>query len=129
MPFHIKQTFLPVWIFPEGEGDGVETRLPFKIFFNLPDYDFNFDVVKNGNDNFVLTVLMCQLGTACTQRYFDKNKIKKVQDLCTFNCQGCAKKIRRFNSNGTIKLKIEVNNIKNKTKTKITLLKLSPAAA
>ena len=91
---------------------------------------------------------MCQLSTACAQRYFDKNKIKKVQDLCTskkkggkclgysakktemaFNFQGYAKKFRRFNSNGTIKLKIEVNNIKNKTKTKITLLKLSPAAA
>ena len=30
---HLKQTFPPIiWIFTEGEGDGIKSRLPFKIF-------------------------------------------------------------------------------------------------
>ena len=32
----IKQTFLPIiWIFTEDVGDGIESRLPFKIFSTL----------------------------------------------------------------------------------------------
>ena len=35
LPLHLKQTFLPIiWIFTEG--DGIEFRLPFKIFSTLP---------------------------------------------------------------------------------------------
>ena len=35
-PLHLKHTFLPIiWIFTEGEGDGIESRLPFKIFSTL----------------------------------------------------------------------------------------------
>ena len=31
-----QQTFLPIiWIFTEGEGDGIESRIPFKIFSTL----------------------------------------------------------------------------------------------
>ena len=33
LPLHLKQTFLPIiWIFTEGEGDGIKSRLLFKIF-------------------------------------------------------------------------------------------------
>ena len=33
LPLHLKQTLPPIiWIFNEGEGDGIEFRLPFKIF-------------------------------------------------------------------------------------------------
>ena len=36
LPLHLKQTFPPIiWIFIEGEGDGIKSRLPFKIFFTL----------------------------------------------------------------------------------------------
>ena len=35
LPLHLKQTFRPL-IFNEGEGDGIESRLPFKIFSTLP---------------------------------------------------------------------------------------------
>ena len=36
LPLHFKQTFPPIiWIFTEGEGDGIESRLPFKIFSTL----------------------------------------------------------------------------------------------
>ena len=36
LPLHLKQTFLPkIWIFTEGEGDGIKSRLPFKIFSTL----------------------------------------------------------------------------------------------
>ena len=37
LPLHLKQTFPPiVWIFIEG--DGIESRLPFKIFSTLHKY-------------------------------------------------------------------------------------------
>ena len=32
LPLHLKQI---IWIFTEGEGDGIESRLPFKIFSTL----------------------------------------------------------------------------------------------
>ena len=36
LPLHLNQTFqLIIWIFTEGEGDGIESRLPFKIFSTL----------------------------------------------------------------------------------------------
>merc|ERR1711997_600706 len=36
LPLHLKQTFPPIIsIFTEGEGAGVESRLPFKIFSTL----------------------------------------------------------------------------------------------
>ena len=36
LPLHLKQTFPHIiWIFTEGEGDGIESRLTFKkIYFN-----------------------------------------------------------------------------------------------
>ena len=34
---HLKQTFPPkIWFFTESEGDGIESRLLFKIFSTLP---------------------------------------------------------------------------------------------
>ena len=36
LPLHLKQTFPPIiWIFTEDEGDGIESRLCFKIFSSL----------------------------------------------------------------------------------------------
>ena len=36
LPLHFKQTFPPInWINTEGEGDGLQSRLPFKIFSTL----------------------------------------------------------------------------------------------
>ena len=36
LPLHLKQTFLPIiWIFTEIEGDGIKSRLPFKMFSTL----------------------------------------------------------------------------------------------
>ena len=36
LPLHLKQNFLPrIWIFTGGEGDKIESRLPFKIFSTL----------------------------------------------------------------------------------------------
>ena len=36
LPLHLKQIFLSIiWIFTKGEGDGIESRLPFKIFSTL----------------------------------------------------------------------------------------------
>ena len=36
LPFYLKQTFPPlIWMFTEGEGDGIKSRLPFKIFSTL----------------------------------------------------------------------------------------------
>ena len=36
LPLNLKQTFPPIiWFSTEGEGDGIESRLPFKIFSTL----------------------------------------------------------------------------------------------
>jgi hypothetical protein len=36
LPLHLKQIFSPIiWIFTEGEGDGIKSRLPFEIFSTL----------------------------------------------------------------------------------------------
>ena len=36
LPLHLKQTFLPrICFFTEGEGNGIKSRLPFKIFSTL----------------------------------------------------------------------------------------------
>ena len=36
LPLHLKQTFsLIIRIFTEGEGDGIESRLPFIFYFKL----------------------------------------------------------------------------------------------
>ena len=36
LPLHLKHTFPPIiWIFIEGVGDGIESKLPFKIFSTL----------------------------------------------------------------------------------------------
>ena len=36
LPYYRKETFTPIiWIFTEGEGDRIESRLPFKIFSTL----------------------------------------------------------------------------------------------
>ena len=36
LPLRLKQTFQPlIWIFTEGEGDDIESRLTFKIFSTL----------------------------------------------------------------------------------------------
>ena len=41
LPLHLKQTFPPIiWIFTEGEGDGIESRQSFEIFSTLY---FSFD--------------------------------------------------------------------------------------
>ena len=39
--FCLKQTFPPIiWIFTEGEGDGIKSRLPFKTFSTLKSSKF-----------------------------------------------------------------------------------------
>ena len=36
LPLYLEQTCSPIiWIFTKGEGDGIESRLPFKIFSTL----------------------------------------------------------------------------------------------
>ena len=48
LPLHLKQTFPPIiWIFTEG--DGIKSRLPFKIFSTLPiaHASLGLAIVKN----------------------------------------------------------------------------------
>ena len=36
LPLYLKQTFPPIiWIFTKGKGDGIESRLTFKIYSTL----------------------------------------------------------------------------------------------
>ena len=83
LPLHLKQTFPPIiWIFTEDEGDGIKSRLPFKIFSTLLkiwsalalDYHFRFGFL----DRFEIYVICILL------------KIKSPQPIlpyCT-NCSG-----------------------------------------
>ena len=49
--FVLKQTFPPIiWIFIEGEGDGIESRLPFKIFSTLLLGMYNFVTIISWSD-------------------------------------------------------------------------------
>ena len=51
LPLHLKQTFPPIiWIFIEGEGDGIESRLPFKIFSTLLLGMYNFVTIISWSD-------------------------------------------------------------------------------
>ena len=53
VPLHLKQTFPHlIWIFTESEGDGIESRLPFKIFSTLSICMFVFQITKK--DSFIL---------------------------------------------------------------------------
>ena len=49
LPLHLKQTFPPIIrIFNEGEGDGIEFRLPFKIFSTyLPKQSRKLSTIGN----------------------------------------------------------------------------------
>ena len=41
LPLHLKETFpFKIWIFTEGEGDVIKSRLPFKIFSTLHDLEY-----------------------------------------------------------------------------------------
>ena len=41
LPLHLNEIFVTIiWIFTEAEGDGMESRLPFKIFSILLTYLF-----------------------------------------------------------------------------------------
>ena len=47
LPLHLKQTFPPIiCIFTEGEGDGIESRLSFKIFSTLERSALLFNLLK-----------------------------------------------------------------------------------
>ena len=54
LPLHLKQT-LPtiILIFTGGEGDGVESRLPFKIFSTLTSFllCLKYDMKENFSSN------------------------------------------------------------------------------
>ena len=46
LPLQLKQTFPPIiWIFTEGERDGIEFRLLFKIFSTLIDFFQNWNII------------------------------------------------------------------------------------
>ena len=55
LPLGLKQIFPPIiWIFTEGGGDKIESRLPFKIFFTLQfqfQKDFSLTVCGGQTEN------------------------------------------------------------------------------
>jgi hypothetical protein len=54
LPLHLKHTFpLVISIFTEGKGDGIQSRLPFKIFVTLPkkSHDIGYQFLKNEATN------------------------------------------------------------------------------
>ena len=66
LPLHLKHTFLPIiWVFTEGEGDRIESSLPFKIFSTLTFLisqivDSTFDTFLSGWKDFLWYSLTLQ---------------------------------------------------------------------
>ena len=47
-PLHLKQTFPPIiWIFTEGEGGGIKSRILFKIFSTLSKSVWSYCVFRS----------------------------------------------------------------------------------
>ena len=63
LPLHLKQTFLPIiWIFSEGEGDGIESRLPFKISSTLPNMAYFAQNSNSAIDNWNIIAVQVERG-------------------------------------------------------------------
>ena len=94
LPLHLKQPFPPIiWIFTEGEGDGIESRLPFKIFTTLLNLNFyNKELLINFHFilNFWKTVWMLK-----NDRILFKNRIL---EKCYF--YACKCELRNCQKNG-----------------------------
>ena len=56
LPLHLKQTFPSIiWIFTKSEGDGIESRLPFKIFSTLQELDnASSERIEGGRRDFLV---------------------------------------------------------------------------
>ena len=86
LPLQLKETFPPkIWIFTKSEGDGIKSRLPFKIFSTLKPW------IKKSDD------LKVQLAANIEAFDFegDKNAIKIVNRLGNL-CQWRSKIFQAF---------------------------------
>ena len=54
--------------FTEDEGDGIESRLPFKIFSNLTFRKFNCRIEKNGIPPKIAVVLLAEANRVRSSR-------------------------------------------------------------
>ena len=89
LPLHLKQTFLPIiWIFTEGEGDEIESTLPFKIFSTLIT---KFLLDKNEIDIWVNT--LTQWGQNLTKLHLILNNTFKRSQVKYFGQSKNSKKI------------------------------------
>ena len=100
---HLKQTFPPIiWIFTEGEGDGIESRLPFKIFFALQFFNkiiLIFSGSKAGvklhmqrihrKDDYKFDCDMCDFKTYMKTKLDDHVKLREKQSANMFFCEKC----------------------------------------
>ena len=67
LPLHLKQTFPPITrIFTEGEGDGIKSRLPFKIFST-----FGVFTLVNSIIEFMSLITFAILHSLCLQKYLN----------------------------------------------------------
>jgi hypothetical protein len=72
LPLHLKQTFLlMVWIFTEGEGDGIKSRLPFKI---LSTYSKHVQTYENWSK----LVQTCLVWSKLVQTCLDWSKLVQM---------------------------------------------------
>ena len=72
LPLHLKQTFPPIiWIFTEGEGDGIKSRLPFKIFSTLTRQD---KVITKQFSSMAIWEIRESVCQSCNYLYFFMSK-------------------------------------------------------
>ena len=96
---HLKQTFPPIiWIFTEGEGDGIKSRLHFKIFSTLAQWFgrvkfwilmicFDFEVGNVSENAFHLLLV---------KFYYCKIPCKDVKVICIWSLFDTRKCIHLF---------------------------------
>ena len=61
LPLHLKQTFpCIIWIFTKGKGDGIKSRLPFKIFSTLSLFFLGWK-----NKSFLFCSMVSSFSSSC----------------------------------------------------------------
>jgi hypothetical protein len=87
LPLHPKQIFPPIiWIFTKGKGDGIEFRLPFKIFStyirNILKFGFSEKATKFEKKIFVVLLTKASCSGLATV-YLSKSRRRFFKQMWT----------------------------------------------
>ena len=79
---HLKQIFLSmIWTFTEGEGDGIEFRLPFKIFSTLTLAWTRFRIENDAWTFVLIRPLPCHLNRMTSESILNNSICEKKERI------------------------------------------------